>query len=574
MFLNKNRIIVFNFSLLIFYISHAIFGNTINQDNPENSSGLKENTNLASSSNYMIVCADKRAAFAAKKILSLGGNAIDAAIAAQNILSVVEPQSSGLGGGGFLVYYNAIQKKIHTWDGREFAPKSAKANMFLDESLKKISFIDAIKKNNSVGVPGLYSMLADAHMEHGKYKWHLLFEDAIEYSKEFVISDRLNKLLNWAPHIKDDSYSLRTYFENGKAKKVGERIRNPELLESLKILSRNPYSVNDGKIAKLIGKRMEGFISEKDLKSWKTIKRDPICSYYNNYKICGVPPPSSGGIGVLQILKILENLNIKKNNHNLNNHLFLEASRLAYADRNTFVADPEFFKVPILEMLSNEYIKKRSSLIDYKKANTNFKNGKPIKFQKISTGLNFEKESTTHISIVDKMGNAVSLTSSIEFAFGSGKIAGGFFLNNQLTDFSFQSRSTERKIIANSVHPFKKPRSSMSPTLVFKDDKLVGVIGSPGGSRIICYVARSLFLLIKHDKNLKSVLKTPHICSRDNTTEVEDNNEVNELALYLKGIGHSVKRKKMTSGLNIIWKRNNLWVGASDPRREGVALGN
>ena len=225
-------------------------------------------------------------------------------------------------------------------------------------------------------------------------------------------------------------------------------------------------------------------------------------------------------------------------------------------------------------MLSNEYIKKRSSLIDYKKANTKFKNGQPIKFQKISTGLNFDKESTTHISIVDKMGNAVSLTSSIEFAFGSGKMVGGFFLNNQLTDFSFQSRSTEKKIIANSVKPFKKPRSSMSPTLVFKDDKLIGVIGSPGGSRIICYVSRSLFLLIKHDASLKSVLKTPHICSRDNTTEIEDNNDVNELALYLKGIGHSVKRKKMTSGLNIIWKRNNLWVGASDPRREGVALGN
>ena len=571
------KCIKYIFFLQLLYTNNILAIEQDYRSSPEVGQPTQKKSLAEYSKNFMIVCADKRAANAARKILSMGGNAIDAAIAAQNVLSVVEPQSSGLGGGGFLIFYNKKLNTIEAWDGREFAPSSAKSDQYLDHKNKKMSFMDALVNPVSVGVPGLYSMLADAHSKNGNLKWDFLFTEAISYAESFKVSPRLNKMLSWAPHIKNDEYAKKIYFENNNPKTIGAVVKNIELAKSLKIISSNGYSINNGKISNLIQNELHPILTKKDLNNWKTINRKPLCKKYHSYKICGFPPPTSGGIGVLQILSILENLDTKFDYKNtiLDEHLFLEASRLAYADRDAFIADPAFFNVPVKELLSDKYISQRSDLINFNKAIKDFKKGnlESLKNKNLHTGINLELPSTTHISIVDTYGNAVALTSSIEFAFGSGKTVGGFFLNNQLTDFSFLSQNKKGGKIANSVEPKKKPRSSMAPTLVFKNDELIGVLGSPGGSRIICYVAKTLFYLINFNTKLEEVISLPHLCSRNKFSEIEKTELKYDATSSLRLLGHDITKKEMNSGLNVIWRYGNFWGGISDHRREGVAVG-
>ena len=543
--------------------------------NPEKDTGTEKFISSSFSEEYMVVSADKRASLAARKVIEIGGNALDAVIAAQNVLSVVEPQSSGLGGGGFLLYFDKRKKNLLGWDGREFAPASAEAFMFSNNKNKKMKFLEAIRTKKSVGIPGLYNMLADAHKEYGLLDWEKLFEDSISYSSGFIISNRLSKLLKWAEHIQDDEYVKEIYFKKNKPKKNGEIVINKKLKESLKELSKNPYSLKKGKLSHLISQKLENTITSKDLQSWKTIKRTPICKLFLNHTICGFPPPTSGGVGVLQILGILEKVK-KPDNLIMAKHYFLEASRLAYRDRDVFIADPNFFNVPVRALISSSYLYNRAKLIDSKKANPYYTHGNPTnkKQTNLIRGDSIEKPSTTHISVIDKFGNAAALTSSIEFAFGSGKTVGGFFLNNQLTDFSFLPVDESQKKIANSVSALKKPRSSMAPTIVLKNKELVGVLGSPGGSRIICYVARVLYYKIGLKKELSEVVSAPHICSRNEITEIEKRLDANNTADMLERYGHKIERRKMTSGINIIWKEEKGWHGVADPRREGVAISN
>ena len=524
----------------------------------------------------MIVTADKRATLAARTILIKGGNALDAAIAAQNVLSVVEPQSSGLGGGGFLLFFNNVNKKIYAYDGRETSSSLVSDDMYLSDN-KKMQFIEAVQKPFSVGVPGLYTMLADAHNKFGVLKWEELFISAIQYSEGFQMGERLNKLLNWAPHIKKNKFVYNTYFNKKEAKKKGSFIKNLHLKKSLEILSKNPYSINRGVLAKKISESLDKKLSLNDLRNWTSIEREPLCKEINNYKLCGFPPPTSGGIGLIQIISIIndkKNLINNKDPH-LSKHLFIEASRLAYQDRNLYITDPLFFDVPVKELISEKYLKFRSDLINNNKSTPNFKPGnlESIKNKEIITGRNFEQKSTTHISIVDKDGNAVSLTSSIEFAFGSGITTGGFFLNNQITDFSFFNKNPEGRLIANRVEPNKRPRSSMSPTFIFFKNELIGILGSPGGSRIICYVSKVAFEILFLKNDPLSAVVSPHYCSRDEFTEIENNNISSDLKQYLKRNNHDIKYKDMTSGLNIIWKKGQFWHGIADPRREGFAIG-
>ena len=555
--------------------SHQVIANQFNRSNPEPSSGISQ-SQKSFSKEFMIVTADKRASLAAREVLLAGGNALDAAIAAQNVLSVVEPQSSGLGGGGFLLFFNNIDQKVYAYDGRETSSSLVKDDMYLVNS-NKMQFIEAVQKPFSVGVPGLYSMLADAHNKFGILQWEKLFISAIQHSEEFKVGERLNKLLNWAPHIKKNKFVNDTYFNKGEAKKKGSLIKNLDLKKSLKILSKNPYSINKGILAKKISKSLDNNLSLNDLRNWKAIEREPLCKVINSYKICGFPPPTSGGIGLIQIIGILNNKKnlIKNKESNLAKHLFIEASRLAYQDRNLYITDPLFFDVPTRELISEKYLKFRSDLINRDKSIPNFKPGnlENIKDKKIIIGKNFEQKSTTHISIVDKDGNAVALTSSIEFAFGSGITVGGFFLNNQITDFSFFNKSPEGHLVANRVEPNKRPRSSMSPSFIFLKNELIGILGSPGGSRIICYVSKVAFevLFLKNDP--LSAVTSPHYCSRDNFTELENNNISSDLKQYLQKKNHDIKYKDMTSGLNIIWKKNQFWQGIADPRREGFAIG-
>ena len=555
--------------------SQQIIANQFEKSNPEPASGLTQ-SQQSFSKEFMIVTADKRASSAARKILLAGGNALDAAIAAQNVLSVVEPQSSGLGGGGFLLFFNNKDKKIYAYDGRETSSSLVKEDMYLINN-NKIKFIEAVQEPLSVGVPGLYSMLADAHNKFGALEWSSLFISAIKHSEGFEMGTRLNKLLNWAPHIKKSKFVNNTYFNNKEAKKKGSLVKNLTLKKSLEILSENPYSLNKGILAKKISARLDNYLSLNDLKKWKAIKRKPLCKTIEAFKICGFPPPTSGGIGLIQIISILNNKKNLINNKKpyLSKHLFIEASRLAYQDRNLYVTDPSFFDVPTEDLISEKYLKLRSRLINKNKSIPYFKTIKikKIEEKKIIIGKNFEQESTTHISIVDKNGNAVALTSSIEFAFGSGITAGGFFLNNQITDFSFFNKNTEGRLIANRVEPNKRPRSSMSPSFIFYKNELIGILGSPGGSRIICYVSKVAFELLFLENDPFSAVTSPHYCSRDKFTELENNNIDTDLKQYLKNKNHNIKYKDMTSGLNIIWKKNKLWHGIADPRREGFAIG-
>ena len=555
--------------------SHQIIANQFNKSNPEPPSEIGQSEESLSKK-FMIVTADKRASLAAKEILLAGGNALDAAIAAQNVLSVVEPQSSGLGGGGFLLFFNNTDKKIYAYDGRETASSLVKSDMYLINN-NKMKFIEAVQKPFSVGVPGLYSMLADAHNKFGFLQWENLFISAIQYSEGFQIGERLNKLLNWAPHIKENKFVNDIYFNKSKAKKKGSLIKNLDLKKSLEILSKNPYSINKGLLARKISKKLNNKLSLKDLKNWKAIERKPLCKEINSYKLCGFPPPTSGGIGLIQIIGILNNKKNLFNNKDphLSKHLFIEASRLAYQDRNLYITDPSFFNIPIKELISEKYLNFRSNLIDNNKSIPNFKPGKlkNINGKKVIIGKNFEQKSTTHISIVDKDGNAVALTSSIEFAFGSGITTGGFFLNNQITDFSFFNKDHSGHLIANRVEPNKRPRSSMSPSFIFFQNELIGVLGSPGGSRIICYVSKVAFEILFLKNDPLSAVTSPHYCSRDKFTELENNNINSDLEQYLKKNNHDIKHKEMTSGLNIIWKKDKFWQGIADPRREGYAIG-
>ncbi len=555
--------------------SHNAEGQQFDKSNPEPSSIINQ-SQQSFSKDFMIVTADKRATLAARDIMLAGGNAIDAAITAQNVLSVVEPQSSGLGGGGFLLFFHNVNKKIYAYDGRETSSSLAKEGMYLING-DKMKFIDAVQKPFSVGVPGLYTMLADAHSKFGALEWDKLFISAIKHAEGFEVGERLNKLLNWAPHIKENKFVNEIYFDNGKAKKKGSKIKNFDLRESLETLSKNPYSIKSGIIAQKISEKLDNSLSLNDLKKWKVIKRDPLCKKINSYKICGFPPPTSGGIGLIQIISILNNKRnlINSNSPYLSKHLFVEASRLAYQDRNFYIADPSFFDVPIKNLISDNYLKLRSKLINPDQSIPNFKPGnfEYVEQKEIITGKNFEQNSTTHISIVDRNGNAVALTSSIEFAFGSGITTGGFFLNNQITDFSFLNKNSEGQLVANRVEPNKRPRSSMSPTFIFLKDELIGILGSPGGSRIICYVSKVAYeiLFLKHDP--LSAVTSPHYCSRDKFTELENNNISTELKKYLGKKQHDIRYKDMTSGLNIIWKEDHVWQGIADPRREGFAIG-
>ena len=555
--------------------SHQIIANQFNKSNPEPSSGIAQ-IQQSFSKKFMVVTADKRASLAAREILLLGGNALDAAIAAQNVLSVVEPQSSGLGGGGFLLFFNNLNKKIYAFDGRETSSSLVKNDMYLINN-NKMKFIEAVQKPYSVGVPGLYSMLADAHNKFGILQWEQLFNSAIQHSKSFQIGERLNKLLNWAPHIKKNKFVNEIYFNQEVAKKKGSLTKNLDLKKSLETLSKNPYSLNKGVLAKKISETLDNKLSLNDLRSWKTIEREPLCKEINSYKICGFPPPTSGGIGLLQIISILNNKKKLLNNKDPDfaKHLFIEASRLAYQDRNFYITDPLFFDIPVRELISEKYLKLRSDLIDNHKSIPNFKPGnlKNIKGKKIIVGKNFEQESTTHISIVDKDGNAVALTSSIEFAFGSGITTGGFFLNNQITDFSFLDKDPSGNLVVNRVQPNKRPRSSMSPSFIFFKNELVGILGSPGGSRIICYVSKVAFEILFLKSDPLSAVTSPHYCSRDKFTEIENNNINPDLKQYLEKKNHNVRYKEMTSGLNIIWKKNQFWQGIADSRREGHAIG-
>jgi len=531
----------------------------------------------------MIVAGHPLAAEAGRKILRAGGTAIDAAIAAQMVLTLVEPQSSGIGGGAFLLHYAAKTGAIESYDGRETAPKSANPYMFLDGAGKPQRWREVSVGGLSVGVPGLLRMLEAAHKDHGRLPWRDLFRPAIELAeKGFPISKRLARQIAGARHLLESPVAGTYFFANdGTPKREGALLVNRDLEDTLgRIAEKGADVFYSGEIAEAIVKAVTGAprnpaaMKVEDISAYKAKKRAPVCLPYRRWLVCGMGPPSSGGITMLQILGMLQNFDLAALGPGSPAaiHLISEASRLAFADRNVYIGDPDFVPVPLAGLLDPEYLSLRASGISATKALGKRQPGMPG----ISARLSLPPEgdeggfSTTQISVIDSDGNAVSMTSSIERAFGSRLMTRGFMLNNQLTDFSFVPNVNGAPV----ANPSKRPRSSMAPTLVFDaQGRVVMVVGSPGGSRIIGYVTKAVIAALDWKLNAQDSVDYPNFLNRNGPLEIEEGTPLAGLKPALEAMGHQVRLLPRHSGLiGIIATKDGL-EGGADKRREGKALG-
>ncbi|MEI6894522.1 MAG: gamma-glutamyltransferase [Colwellia sp.] len=534
---------------------------------------------------YMVVAANPYASKAGLSMLEEGGSAVDAAIAAQLVLSLVEPQSSGLGGGTFMLYWDNENKKLTTFDGRETAPQAATSELFLDEKGKPLQWADAVVGGKSVGVPGLLAAMQKAHNQFGVLPWHELFIPAIALAeKGFVVSPRLEKLLsmNFNPGL-HKLPEIKAYFSpNGIGIKAGDTLKNPKLAKALRSIAKEGIKVfYQGWIAKKIVEKVQGsaispgLLTLDDMKKYQAIERPSVCGTYHQYKVCGMGPPSSGGITVIQILAQLQSFELSQYSPNALPavHLLTQSARLAFADRSKYIADSDFVNVPVKGLLAAEYLAKRATLIDEKRDMGQAVAGNPTNGLAFANDNAIERPSTSHFVVIDKDGNSVSMTSSIENGFGSALMVQGFILNNQLTDFSLAPRQ-EGKLVANRVQPLKRPRSSMAPTMVFNEDNSLRlVLGSPGGSRIINYVVQTIVGVLDWQLDVQQAINLPKVTNRNHVTTLEQDTELVKLKPALEARGHQVKVRPLNSGLHAIEVTQFGLVGAADPRREGLALG-
>ncbi len=551
---------------------------------PEAATGYVEKQALASK-DYMVVAANPYASWAGKNIIENGGNAIDAAVAIQAMLTLVEPQSSGVGGGAFMLYWDNETKTLHTFDGREMAPAGVNAYWFMEHG-QPMKWIDAVVGGKSVGVPGVMKALETAHTKYGELEWKALFADAIATSEEgFKVSKRLEKLVTMAEQYHKGMKafpSTATYFcPAGKPLKAGTTKKNPLLGKTLRnIAEQGTDYMYKGDLATKIAKAVQtaninpGVLNEEDLANYKVIERQAVCGEYRAKQICGMAPPSSGGINVYQILKLLERFNLA--DYAIDSpefaNLYTQASALAYADREKFIADSDFTNLPYAALINEGYLERRGEFIAPDKPWRFARAGEPFSTQVIA-GSTLEQPNTSHFVVVDKAGNAVSMTTSVEFMFGSGLMVDGFLLNNQLTDFSF-SPSQNRFPVPNRVEPHKRPRSAMSPTMVFDENgNLELLLGSPGGSRIVSYVAQTLIGVIDYGLDIQQAINLPKITNRNDYTALEKGTPIEALQAPLEALGHKVKIVDLNSGLHGIQVMPTGYLGGADPRREGVAVG-
>jgi gamma-glutamyltranspeptidase / glutathione hydrolase len=580
---------------------------------PEAATGRNEKQ-LVAADRQMVVAANPLAVDAGLEMLRAGGSAIDAAIAAQLVLNLVEPQSSGLGGGAFLLHWDRSKRELVSYDGREAAPAAATPDRFMVDG-RPMPFSQAVASGLSVGVPGTARLLDDMHKRHGRLPWAQLFAPALKLAEDgFAVSNRLNLLLSLMG-AENFSPPARAYFFDASdtPQPVGKLLKNPAFAETLKALrDGGADAFYKGPTARAIveavsGAARPGDITVADLAGYKVIPRDALCVPYRTYQVCGMAPPSSGGIAVAQTLKLLEAFNLGRgSNASLNTramHLIAEAEKLAFADRDRYIADPD--QVPPPDGLLDEtYLGIRRTLINEQAAmakpaagvpppsSTNppkWPTNKPSKRAELfGDDATLESVGTSHISIVDANGNAVSMTTTIEAGFGSRLFAGGFLLNNEMTDFSFRALDDQGRAIANAIAPGKRPRSSMAPTLVFDAaGELKAVVGSPGGSRIILFVVKALVGMIDWQLDPQTAAGLVNFGSRGGPVEVEFDPSLQRevsvqpwistsstwYALRLRRFGHSISRDLMTSGLHLIWLQNGKIIGGADPRREGVSRG-
>ncbi len=541
----------------------------------------------AKAKTYMISAANPLAAKAGRDILARGGSAIDAVIAAQMVLNLVEPQSSGIGGGAFLMNFDAKSGEISAYDGRETAPKAATPYMFMDGSGKRRSFKDARPGGLSVGVPGLLRMLEMVHKKYGVLPWADLFKPAIELAEGgFPVSKRFNEMISKTADLKIFEKTAAEFLTPfGEPLAVGGLYVNKPLAETFRLIAKKGADAfYTGPIARDIVATVRGSLinpgsmAEADLAGYKAIRRDPVCTFYRAWLVCGMGPPSSGGVTTLQILGILQSFDLSKLKPNdvETVHLISQASRLAFADRNAYIGDPDFVSVPVAGMLDPGYLELRARKISPDKTFGKAKPGTPGKGKAPNAALEGAEGgvSTSHISVIDAKGNAVSMTTTIESAFGSRLLVRGFLLNNQLTDFTFRPNRNAKPVV-NRPEGGKRPRSSMSPTLVLDGSgRVVMAVGSPGGSRIIGYVAETIIGVLDWKMNIQAAIDLPHAIDRNmKTLDLEKGTALEALKPALEKLGHKVKVRRLTSGLHGITVTKDGLEGGADPRREGVALG-
>jgi gamma-glutamyltranspeptidase/glutathione hydrolase len=566
---------------------------------PEIATGWRSKADVVTQ-RFAVAAANPLATQAGLEMLKAGGTAVDAAVAVQMVLGLVEPQSSGLGGGAFLLH--SANGQVQAFDGRETAPAAATEDLFLNAEGKAVAFEEAVVGGRAVGTPGVLRMLAQAHQQHGKLPWAQLFVPAITLaSKGFEVSPRLHAQLKADRHLRKDPTAFAYFYQaNGDPHPVGYRLRNPELAAVLQAIAvQGADAFYRGELAQAIVNKVQqhptnpGRLSVQDLANYTAKQREALCfdhmAQAQVYLVCGFPPPSSGTLAIGQILGLLHRtpasltplLNGAPDPRWL--HLYTEASRLAFADRAQYVGDPDFVMAPggdWSNLLKPSYLKQRAKLIGPSRM-LQVAPGVPVRGERMSYAPNPEQPEygTSHISIVDGQGHALAMTTTIEDAFGSRQMVKGFLLNNELTDFSLIPRDAQGRPVANRVQGGKRPRSSMSPTLVFDKatGQLVMSVGSPGGAMIIHFTAKTLYGVLNWGLSPQQAIDLPNFGTVGGPVVLEDKRFVPATAAALRARGSEVREQALTSGLQAIVRKSehgkDLWVSGADPRREGVVLG-
>jgi gamma-glutamyltranspeptidase/glutathione hydrolase len=567
-------------------------------DQPEAASGFTAKPGWATSK-FAVAAANPLATDAGYQVLKAGGSAIDAAVAVQMVLTLVEPQSSGIGGGAFLLHHNG--REVEAFDGRETAPAAVDERLFLGADGRPLAFHDAVVGGRSVGVPGTVRVLEMVHRQHGRLPWASLFQPAIRLAEGgFRVSPRLNTQLRNEAHLKKDPTAAAYFYQaNGEPVAVGATLRNPELAAVLRrIAAEGSRAFYEGDIAQAIVDKVQrhptnpGKLALSDLAAYQPKKRTPLCHDYRTapreYRVCGFPPPSSGAIAVGQILGILNQTNAAS--LPLENgvpsaqwlHLYSEAARLAFADRGQYVGDPDFVQAPSgnwLSLLDPAYLAARARLIGEQSMKVAQPGTPGQATSRYAPAPEQPEYGTSHISIADSFGNSIAMTTTIEDQFGSRQMVRGFLLNNELTDFSFAPADAQGRPIANRVQPGKRPRSSMAPTLVFDKatNHLVMTGGSPGGALIIHYTAKTLYGVLNWGLTPQQAIDLPNFGSNNGPTLLEQQRFPAGTVQALQGRGHEVREMDMTSGLQAITLGNihgaPMFLGGADPRREGIVMG-
>jgi gamma-glutamyltranspeptidase/glutathione hydrolase len=533
----------------------------------------------------MVAAANPLAVEAGLRVLRDGGTAVDAAVAVQSVLGLVEPQSSGLGGGAFMVFYDARTGKVTAYDGREKAPQAATPQLFMGPDGKPLNFVTAVLSGRSTGVPGAVGMLAQAQKEHGKAAWSTLFKDAEALADGgFTVSPRLAGMINSQRVPQNTAPDVIAYFTkpNGQRYQAGDTLKNPAYAATLRSLAaQGPSALYEGPLAqKIVDRLHQGDLASSmtlaDLKAYKPRSADALCRPWKVYTVC-TPNPSSSGVSVIQALQMLEHTDIAKRGPTdpVAWTQLAQAERVMYADRDRYVGDPSFVKVPVEGLLDPAYVAERAKLIgDTAGPAPSF--GLPKGAPAVGPDSTQEPHGTTHMVIVDPMGNVVSMTTTVESVFGSGRMVGGFFLNNQLTDFNFDPRDGDGAPGANAVAGGKRPRSSMVPIVVLdKDGKFLAAVGSPGGSAILSYNLKAMVGVFDWGLTMQQAINLPNLVARGDmfSGDVEKFGPQMTAALQARGVALKTGQNENSGLHGVIVRPGGVLEGGADPRREGVAKG-